>query len=65
MDAVYTPEEVSGRYHTPLLTLAQWRYKKKGPAWFRCGKRVLYRESALTAWEKTEEAPQVAERESA
>jgi hypothetical protein len=65
MDSVYTPAEVAERYHTTELTLAQWRYKKKGPAFFRSGKRVLYREAALVAYEKAQEAPQAAEREPA
>lgn len=65
MDKVYTPAEVAARYLTTELTLAQWRYKKKGPAFFRSGKRVFYREAALAAYEQAQEAPQRAEREPA
>lgn len=62
MDKVYTPAEVASRYITTELTLAQWRYKKKGPAFFRSGKRVLYREAALVAYEMEQEKPQRDER---
>ena len=65
MDKVYTPGEVAERYHTTTLTLTDWRYKGKGPAWFRAGKRVLYTEAALADWERTQQAPQVAERQPA
>jgi hypothetical protein len=65
MDKVYTQEEVAERYHQKPQTMAAWRHQGKGPAWFRAGKTPMYREAALAAWEKTQEAPQAAERQSA
>jgi excisionase family DNA binding protein len=65
MDKTYTTEQLSEHLNTPVLTLTQWRQKKKGPVWFRPGKRVLYSEEAVAAWVKAQEAPQVAERETA
>jgi len=65
MDKVYTQEEVAERYHQKPLTLAAWRHRREGPAWFRAGKTPMYREAALLAWEKTLEKPQADERESA
>ena len=31
-------------------TLAQWRHRGEGPAYFRFGNRVLYEGRALNAW---------------
>jgi hypothetical protein len=30
--------------------LAQWRHKKMGPAFYRLGRKILYRGSDLNAW---------------
>ncbi|MFK8850424.1 helix-turn-helix transcriptional regulator [Streptomyces sp. Ac-502] len=37
-------------------TLRKWRLKKKGPASFRVGGRVVYRVAALDAWLAAQEA---------
>jgi excisionase family DNA binding protein len=65
MDKIHTPDEVAKHLGVPVRTLTDWRYKGKGPAYFRAGKFVRYRESAVNKWQKEEEAPQAAERESA
>ena len=30
--------------------LAQWRHKKMGPAYYRLGRKVIYRGSDLNTW---------------
>lgn len=30
--------------------LAQWRHKMKGPAFYRLGRKIIYRGSDLNAW---------------
>ncbi|WP_204115754.1 helix-turn-helix domain-containing protein [Shimia biformata] len=30
--------------------LAQWRHKNKGPAFYRLGRKIVYRGSDLNAW---------------
>jgi len=34
----------------PAETLKQWRHLGKGPAYFKAGKHVRYRRSAVDAW---------------
>lgn len=65
MDKVYTTDELAAHLRVPVESLAQWRRKKKGPAYFRPGKRVLYREDAVNAWQQEQEDAETARRESA
>jgi len=45
------PTEVSRRLGVPLTTLADWRYRKKGPAYVRPnGKAIRYPENLLLSW---------------
>jgi hypothetical protein len=37
-----TPHEMSRLYGIPVGTLANWRYLKKGPKFYKVGKSVLY-----------------------
>jgi hypothetical protein len=37
-----TPYEMARLYGIPAGTLANWRYLKKGPKFFKVGKTVLY-----------------------
>ena len=30
--------------------LAQWRYQRKGPPYYKLGRKILYRGSELNAW---------------
>lgn len=39
----------------PEGTLRQWRHHNRGPASFRVGAKVKYRESTLAAWIKAQE----------
>ena len=55
MDRLLTPDQLAERYEgISVLTLQDWRYKGKGPRYFKAGKRVYYRESEVEAWEKAE-----------
>jgi hypothetical protein len=49
-DRWLAPAEVAERLHLAKKTLANWRSKKEGPAWFRHGGRVFYLESIINAW---------------
>ena len=33
--------------------LAQWRHKGRGPAFYRLGRKIIYRGSDLNAWAET------------
>lgn len=48
-----TPSEVSERFkgRVSLRTLANWRYRNKGPAFLKLGGRVLYERKSLETWE--------------
>jgi hypothetical protein len=49
---IFSPAQLAERYSgITVLTLADWRYKKKGPKFFRAGKRVFYRKADVEAWE--------------
>jgi DNA-binding transcriptional MerR regulator len=50
MDPLLTIEEVSERTRAPITTLRYWRQHGRGPAAFRVGRRLVYRERDVTAW---------------
>jgi excisionase family DNA binding protein len=43
-------QEVAHLLGVPTKTLAEWAYQGRGPAYYRIGKRVGYRESELRTW---------------
>lgn len=45
-----TTEEVSEFLSVPRSTLADWRYKGRGPRYFRVGNGVRYAKDDLLAW---------------
>lgn len=49
-DEILITEEVESLIRTPTATLAYWRSVGKGPAWFKAGRRVLYRKSDVERW---------------
>lgn len=55
-DRWLTTEEVAARARTVAGTVRYWRHTGRGPKGTRFGKRVLYRESDVIAWEKAKEA---------
>ena len=55
-DPLRTPAYVEEHYGIPQSTQAQLRHRGEGPASFRLGGRVRYRDSALLAWLAEEEA---------
>lgn len=65
MEKLLTAEEAAAACRVPPATLAQWRRKRKGPPWFKPGKWVVYRESAVEAWMKQQEDQQTERREPA
>ena len=45
-----TPPQVAARLGIELVTLADWRWRKKGPAWLKIGRLVRYPAPQLEAW---------------
>jgi len=45
-----TPYEISQCYGIPEGTLANWRYKRLGPKYFRIGRKVLYFIEDVEIW---------------
>lgn len=45
-----TPKEASEIYPLSVGTLANDRYHKRGPKYFRCGRKILYRVDDLESW---------------
>lgn len=43
-------KEVAEETRVPEATLAWWRHVGQGPAWFKIGRRVLYRRDELDKW---------------
>ena len=61
MERLLGPEELAARYdRVTVETLRYWRRKGTGPAWFRVGKHVQYRESDVLAYEAEQRAEQQA-----
>ena len=57
-----TTAEVADRYRTSPSTVRWWRHIGYGPAGTRYGRRVLYREEDLDAWEAERDAQEAAAR---
>jgi DNA-binding transcriptional MerR regulator len=53
-DRHLTTTEVATRYRTSPETVRYWRHIGKGPQSWKAGRRVLYRESDLLAWERAQ-----------
>ena len=49
-DKLYWTNDPALKQLGTYSTLAHWRHQGKGPAFVKCGKRILYRGSALNAW---------------
>ena len=47
-----TPEELAARIRVAPSTLAKWRKEGRGPAFYKFGKRVLYRLDIVEEWER-------------
>ncbi|MEU3112675.1 helix-turn-helix domain-containing protein [Micromonospora chalcea] len=50
MEKYLTTEEVAKIARTSPSTVRYWRHLGKGPRGVKRGRRVLYAESAVTAW---------------
>ena len=49
-DELVDPPEAAGILKAPEATLAQWRYKGTGPAYYRVGRHIRYARSDLDAY---------------
>jgi hypothetical protein len=45
-----TPQQAAENYGLCVGTLANERYHKRGPKYFKCGRKVLYRVEDLENW---------------
>ena len=45
-----TPPQVAQRLGVRLVTLADWRFRGRGPRWVRVGRLVRYPSALLEAW---------------
>lgn len=52
MKGALTPEQLSEALGVPLKTLANWRWRRSGPAFIKIGQRVRYPRAALADWMK-------------
>lgn len=50
-DRLLTTDEVAAYFRTVPGTVRYWRHVGKGPRSFKVGRRVLYRESDVRAYE--------------
>lgn len=50
MGRLLTLVEAAEQLRRPVNTLRHWRYVGAGPASFRMGRRVMYREEDLLSW---------------
>lgn len=55
-DPWLTTEQLAERFHTSPSTIRYWRHRGTGPEGTPFGRRVLYRQSTVDAWEKDQEA---------
>jgi hypothetical protein len=45
-----TPRDTAARLGVKPVTLTDWRYRNRGPAWVRVGRLIRYPAAALDAW---------------
>lgn len=50
MNRLMTPDDVAEMLGVTLYTLAAWRTRGQGPAYFHLGRRVHYREADVMAF---------------
>lgn len=65
MEQALTVDEAAKACQVPVATMAQWRRKNIGPPWYKSGKYVRYRPTAIEKWMKEQEDEQTQRRKSA
>ncbi|WP_067783560.1 helix-turn-helix domain-containing protein [Actinomyces vulturis] len=50
MNEIYTSKEAAKLLKVSEGTLRNWRYDGVGPAFFKCGRAVRYRQEDLEEW---------------
>ena len=45
-----TPREAADYLRVSQRTLIRWRNQRTGPAWTRCGGKIVYQRADLDAW---------------
>jgi hypothetical protein len=51
IDVNHDPRSAARRLRCAEQTLANWRHLRRGPAYIRLGRKIIYRESDLVAYE--------------
>lgn len=54
VEKFHQPQWLAERYGTSVDVLANWRSQGKGPAYVKLGRKVMYRESDVLAWERAQ-----------
>lgn len=49
-DTYYRPNDPKLRQYASMQTLANWRHQRRGPKYFRFGRRILYKGCDLNAF---------------
>lgn len=49
-ERLLTPEQAAAYLHLNPRTLANWRSRRQGPPYIRCGRMCLYDPADLDAW---------------
>lgn len=47
-----TAQELAKHWHVSPGTLANWRWKGEGPAWYKRGNTVFYASNEILKWER-------------
>lgn len=50
MEPMMTPTQVAEWLDVSTNTLSQWRYMRSGPAFYKVGRHVRYKQSEVSAW---------------
>ena len=50
LDELFSPQDLAGYLDVPVKTVYGWRHRGLGPAGFRVGRHLRYRQSDVEKW---------------
>ena len=50
LDELFSPQDLAGYLDVPVKTVYGWRHRGLGPAGFRVGRHLRYRQSDVKKW---------------